>query len=71
MPAFPSELTEQPKCERCHQKNGIHAVPTKISGQFAYLCHSCYEEVMTPITKADLKDIIKEAMKEYDADRDD
>jgi len=71
MASFPSELNEQPKCEHCKMRIGIHAVPTKTSGKFMFLCHPCYEELMTPVTKADLKDVIKEALKEYDEIRND
>jgi len=58
-----------PLCHFCKQKTGIHAVNSK--GNFVPACHSCYMELTAPVTRMEIKDIVKEAIKEYDANRND
>ena len=61
------EYTEdgRPLCTICHTNIGIRALQKK-DGSFVPVCHSCYEELTRPVLRSEIKDIIKEAIKEYD-----
>jgi len=53
----------RPLCHFCKKRIGIHAMV--MSKDFVPVCHPCYIEMNKPITKKELKDVIKEAIKEY------
>lgn len=60
---------KQPLCEFCKTKVAIRV----ISGNNGYIacCNSCYIEQTQPITKADIKNLIKEVIMEYESKRHD
>lgn len=59
-------IDETPVCEHCQNEPAIHAIANNTGGFNGY-CHKCYTELTSPVTRSELKGIIKEAIKEYDS----
>jgi len=61
-------LSEMPMCEICHKKAGIHAVPN--GNGYTAMCHECYMKETKKYSKSEVKEMIKEAIKEYESGND-
>lgn len=59
-------IDKMPMCEVCGKRPGICILPSNNPGHFIAVCYPCKKDLTQPVTKSMLKDIIKEAIKEYD-----